>query len=149
MSPYAKKTDSFQSLIAGSINIHATSEYRDDYLEIIVVSKTHLSTQIMKFINNFNTKSIQSGGLTTIEVYEYKIFATQHHKLAPPHSIVTEDALEALEARYHFSRVNLSKIRATDAQVAWIGGKVGHVIRYERRVSSVGVVPEYRFCIEG
>jgi DNA-directed RNA polymerase subunit H (RpoH/RPB5) len=120
-------------------------EYKTQNTDVVIVSYNVLSSQIKKYIKTMTDGKIYPR--FSIECYQYVTFKAESHVLVLTHSILTESQLIQLEEKYKFSRVNLPKIFYTEPQIAWIGARPGHVIRYEIPTYTTGLVANYRYCI--
>jgi DNA-directed RNA polymerase subunit H len=69
------------------------------------------------------------------------------HELVPEHTIITEDEVKELEAKYGIARLQLPKIKAGDPAAKAIGARPGDVVKIIRRSETAGTHTVYRICV--
>ena len=86
---------------------------------------------------------------TRIEARSYGLFLMELplHVLVPPHSLATDEEVDALCRLHTTSRDRFPHISRDDPQAVWLGVKPGMVVRIDRPSETAGIAVVYRFCV--
>jgi DNA-directed RNA polymerase I, II, and III subunit RPABC1 len=112
---------------------------KDDKFRLIIISKDGIKSTVMSSIDKMDKK---------IDLYDlkYVLFKSDIRKnvMVPKHELCTDEEKKRILANNFISNDReLPFIKSTDAQVIWLGGKVGQLVKIKRR-DVTGSVMYYR-----
>lgn len=129
-SKYADKSADFKKLLNPYLKAGGPN--------ILIVSQNELTTHIVRFITDE----------PRIEARLFKHFMDEKpiHMSVPPHSIATEEEVEAYCKSFYVRREKFPKINSHDIIGIWIGIRPGMTVRIDRTSETAGSAVAYRYC---
>jgi DNA-directed RNA polymerase subunit H (RpoH/RPB5) len=122
---------------------HILNTISEKDVGITVVSKNGIKTQVLKFISNYQNKTVY------IRNFKYTLFKDdlRNNVMVPRHDLCTDaEKKKIMSDNFIFSETNFPTISKNDAQVLWLGGEVGQLVKIVRS-DVTGTVCYYRMII--
>lgn len=163
-------TNKIEDAEAGIVDIHARSTRKGDkrtlLLRVVEDTATVVGVEILRSCIKAReegefAQAILIGGerytyaarreakLKDIELLHRRFLSIDlfMHELVPEHTIITEDEVKELEAKYGIARMQLPKIKAGDPAAKAIGARPGDVVKIIRRSATAGTHTVHRICV--
>jgi DNA-directed RNA polymerase subunit H len=167
---YFEVTEKIENAEAGIVDIHARSTRKGDkrtlLLRIVEDTATVVGVEILRSCIKARdeggfAQAILIGGerytyaarreakLKDIELLHRRFLSIDlfMHELVPEHTIITEDEVKEIEAKYGIARMQLPKIKAGDPAAKAIGARPGDVVQIIRKSATAGTHTVYRICV--
>lgn len=89
--------------------------------------------------------SLKGDRLTEEEDLRFNVL---NHEIVPQHSVLSDDDVPALLAKYDIVKEQLPKIKSTDPAVKVVGAKPGQIVQVVRPSPTAGTFTAYRLVVE-
>jgi DNA-directed RNA polymerase subunit H (RpoH/RPB5) len=124
-------------LISDSVLVSKSLEFKkllntipDKEAHVVIVSREGIKTPVKKFMNNYTKKNIKIKNL----LYSNFKVDVRDNIMVPAHILCTiDETKKAMEDNKIESLIHFPKIKLTDPQVLWVGGKPGQLIKIIRK----------------
>jgi DNA-directed RNA polymerase subunit H (RpoH/RPB5) len=145
--PASTTSSSFERMIK---NIpHMSSSKKNFNIEILVISKELLKTNIEKKLTPMITHGSETEGFVYIHNYMYRVFSMiiPEHILIPKHRILNVEETSLVLKELNAKKSDLPKILRSDPNAIWLGAVIGDVLEIIQHSESTGGDIIYRVCI--
>lgn len=101
------------------------------YFELVVISNAESpSTNIVKKVRV--AKQLMRNTFVEFLSYNNLICVVPEHKAVPKHEIISDNEVNRICDTMFIQKINLPRIKVTDAALIWYGAKPGQVVRISR-----------------
>ena len=110
---------------------------------LVVVSKNGIGTPVQKFLKKYKKKKMSVKNLKNLH---FKV-DVRRHILSPVHTLCTpEEVAKIMRSNKIVSLAGFPKVKSSDAQILWIGGEPGQLVKLVRK-GTTGEGVYYRLII--